>query len=1138
MRRKSIKRTLCTLLCALLLVQPLAPSAYAAWWDFPQEGLLAAESPAGVTLNSGTAVIPQGSDLETVKLALAQALVADLSGVDPQSLEWEYYCEGKNGLLKNDAWGSVGGFTSSKKIFITDTTFTHPALADNADGAYQVRLAGTTAEATLNKLAKEPLKQSGITLVPATVAIPLAGDGSVDYAALEQAVFNGVYAGGTPAMSFSDVAVTYYVETSSGLLNYSGYVPLTGGRLYNSNADKIGISVGAISAGSHTIKVSYLGTDAYTACEATASVVLEEKSIETGSILLNDGPYTVPMVYTDAGAIDYAATEEAILSAVVAGTVPEMVPVTVEYNAKNVSLGGGEIWKPLSHTPGALDNTKAFGTGSQAIRLSFAATDRYTAAEQVAAVELTARPQAPIQFVEGTVSLPYNEDLSVNYSALEGAIRGMFTAGGIDLSSAALEYYAAAESGSVGSLGKNWAPLTGGKVSGLDYPAMGVGENQRVRLVWGGNTQYAPTTVEGSVTVSGRSPAAITFTPAEVKLGYVLNEDGSISADTAALEGAIRGMFASDGIDLANARLEYYATAKTGSVGDLGRDWAPLTGGKVSGLDYPAMSEGTHLIRLTWGGNMQYAPTTVEGSVTVIGREQVQFTLREAPYKADMVFNAEQGYDYDATARAIYAAVVESTCPEIGFDAVKVEFTTTSDILGANFKPLDHQGSTGLFDFRDGTWRVRISCGDTVDFRGSSVTVEVTTEDNRIASTVVLKEGASFTYSMDPNVMKQAIFDGVIDWENSVLPAGADISAFEILYKAQMDVLDGSVDADKLGSLVGKIPGLENVGGSIGDIAGSLGEGTKRFMPIEGGKYLGVAYAPMGAGEQQVQVTFKGSAEYKPSDAAAASVTVNKANVKVKVKSTNIYADEPLPDGFITTDPADKFEFYTLYAGANSNVKLGIYLDLPDKFDNSTLIKIIDPVVEKITGKSFSKTLQDGITLGELRQLFHNTELLDLLEKLGVDTGAYGEILRSISLLPSITDGIRIGFGVPNRAGLYTVTAISDNKNYNTGVGVGALLIRMRLSGVKLTWNESLGSKISASDAKNFDFGATLSYNGDVTIDQSSVHYLYSGFTSKWRAYSSTTTPPTEPGRYVVTVVTLGGNYQAAPITRSFQITK
>ena len=80
--------------------------------------------------------------------------------------------------------------------------------------------------------------------------------------------------------------------------------------------------------------------------------------------------------------------------------------------------------------------------------------------------------------------------------------------------------------------------------------------------------------------------------------------------------------------------------------------------------------------------------------------------------------------------------------------------------------------------------------------------------------------------------------------------------------------------------------------------------------------------------------------------------------------------------------------------------------------------------------------------------------------------------------------------------------------------------------------------KISAADAADFDFKATLSSDGDVSISQDNVHYLYSGFTSKWKPYSSTTTPPTEPGRYVVTVVTLGGNYQAAPITRSFQITK
>ena len=118
-----------------------------------------------------------------------------------------------------------------------------------------------------------------------------------------------------------------------------------------------------------------------------------------------------------------------------------------------------------------------------------------------------------------------------------------------------------------------------------------------------------------------------------------------------------------------------------------------------------------------------------------------------------------------------------------------------------------------------------------------------------------------------------------------------------------------------------------------------------------------------------------------------------------------------------------------------------------------------------------------------------------------------------------------------------TVAVVTDNENYETGVGMGFLLVKMRLSGVQLTWNQELSS-ISAAEAEEFDFGATLSYDGDVSISQESVHYLYTGLTSSWRLYSSTTTPPTEPGSYVVTVVTLGGNYQAAPITRSFRITK
>lgn len=1061
MKNKKIRQGLSGLLCAALLSQPLAASAGWYWSDgtenlteeqreayyetygapempgeaanffgLQDEAVPSAAMPAAVpsvSLHSGTAVIPAGASLDEVKRILAEALIGP--GADGSNLNWEYYCEGKSkiGTWGNSSWGSIDGFTTETGKIIK-TRYEHPALADNGDGTYQVRIKDGNQEAALTK--KSAL-DSSISVQNATVTIPVDANGNTDFDALRAAIFQQVVTGTEPGMTVGDVTIEYYA-TKKAVLNFAGWVSLEGGKIPDTAAGATKADADPISAGTHQIRISYAGNGTYSATSAEAAVTLEVPAIPDGQIALNQGPFSVPMTYDVNGSIDYAAAEQAILAAVVAGTDPAGVPVTVEYDAKNFSVGGlgDPNWKPLSHTPGTLDNTKAFGEGPQTIRFSFAGTNEYKGTSVTVAVEMTGRTEAPI-----------------------------------------------------------------------------------------------------------------TFTPAEAKLTYVKNEDGSISVSNLdALVESICGMFSCENgtVDLSGAALEYYAEAKSGSVGSIGKNWVPLRGGKVSGLEYPAISEGVWQVRLVWDGNPQYAPAAVEGTVTVTGREAIQYTLKDAPYEVGMVFTAGQGYDYAATIRAIYDAVVDSTNPAADYEAVKMEYTTTADVGGVNFKPLDHQGATGLLDFKEGTWRIRITWPETVDYRAASATVEVTVTDSRIASAVVLREGASFTYNMDYAVMERAIFENAIDWENSTLPEGADLSDFDIKYKAQLDVLDDSVDAGKLGSLIGKIPGLENIGGGIGDIAGSLGESTKTWMPISGGKNaVGVPYAPMGAGEHKVQITFKGSAEYKPSEAAEGSVTVKKANVKVKVNSTNIRAGQPLPANFITTDPDGKFEFYTIYAGATSNVNLGLYLDLPAKYTGSKLLKILDPVVERIAGKSFTAMLNEGVTLGALRKLVTNTELIDLLEKVGVDTGAFGQIIKVVNALPSITDGVRVGFGVPkNQAGLYTVTVITDNRNYNTGVGVGALLVRMNLKGVKLTWNQDLGKQISAAEAKAFDFGATLSFDGDVTISQSSVHYLYSGFTSKWKPYSSTTKAPTEPGRYTMTVVTLGGSYQAAPITRSFQITK
>ena len=78
--------------------------------------------------------------------------------MDTSKIEWEYQCEGENGLLKNTAWGSINGFESNKKVVFVPTTFTHPSLAANSDGSYQVRIKGTTKEVTVTKAAMKALK--------------------------------------------------------------------------------------------------------------------------------------------------------------------------------------------------------------------------------------------------------------------------------------------------------------------------------------------------------------------------------------------------------------------------------------------------------------------------------------------------------------------------------------------------------------------------------------------------------------------------------------------------------------------------------------------------------------------------------------------------------------------------------------------------------------------------------------------------------------------------------------------------------------------------------------------------------------------------------------------------------------------
>ena len=1014
MTGKKLQRVLACLLAVLLLSQvgAFSPAVFAA-------------DSSGYTLHDGTAVIPAGTSNEDVNRILAAALIEGFgqmtAGEQKAILDkgFEYYCTGtygNTGLNTHDAWGSIGGFTSTHKPVLVTYTYTHPALADNKDGDYKVRLAGTTQEVTLTKAEK---LSSSITLKQgASVRLPYNEDGTLNADALRAAILQQVVdEGTTPSLTAENTEIKYYATATTGAAVGFGknWAPLEGGKVD-------GLNYPAISAGDQQIRISYAGNNTYGAASAEVTVTFADRA-DSHIVLKPDQQVALP--YTDATTVDFNVLRAAILQQIVdEGTTPSLTA----------------------------ENTE-------------------------------------------------------------------------------IKYYATATTGAAVGFGKNWAPLEGGKVDGLNYPAISAGD-QQIQISFKGDDTYKASSETTTVTFTERPGIeAVTKENPTFKLDF--------TADGAAIYDNIRQkvwdavvVSTNPVLTVDNVTIEYYATATTGAVDKLGHAWVALTGGKVNGLTYPAIGEGTQEVRITWGGSKDYAAWQWQGNVAVTGRADAPFRLKEGVTEGmtvAMVYNRDQSINYEATAQALRDALLESTAPNISIDDVTVQYNAGIK----NYQPLNYSPTGSDFidqfvKFGLGSQTIHFVWNGNADYKPLKLDdVKVNMEDHRIVSEVVLKSGASITYNMDANAMLQAIFENLIDWDASTLPEKSTLSVADFTFEYYG----------------------ENV---LGEEDGGISGGAHDWAPVAGGTVKLLTYPQLGAGEnQKVRVSYSGNGEYRPCENVEGTLTVNKAKVTVKVHSTSIYAEEAkdkLGEGFITTDPADKFDIYTIYGGMTSDVTTSVFVQLPERMTKATIIKLIDKMLHDLDQKTLTEMMQQGTTVGELRKLLSDIvgkgdklpqPVKDLLKKVGIDIDTLVKLNEALNKFPGLLDNVRVAFGTPDQAGIYTVYAITNNKNYETGFGMGALVVKKHYSGVKLQWNQTIpNGKLTAEEAKNFDFGVTLMYDGNPAEKQTNVHYLYSGFTSKWKPYSSTTTPPTEPGRYVVTVVTLGGNYQAAPITRAFQITK
>ena len=475
-------------------------------------------------------------------------------------------------------------------------------------------------------------------------------------------------------------------------------------------------------------------------------------------------------------------------------------------------------------------------------------------------------------------------------------------------------------------------------------------------------------------------------------------------------------------------------------------------------------------------------------------------------YTLNMTYTADGKIDFDALRAAIVAAVL----PDTDVSGVTVTQRATNLRDQECWVSLDggKAGAKPIPAVGEGTYTLKLTAN------GQDTIVTVTLKDARTQAKIELKKGVSLTYTKDAAAMRTQILDKPIDWSQTTVSKEAAAGSMVVEYYGT-----GSSKHDLLTH--------------------------DDWYPVEGGTVkFGIDYtAPgIGAGEnQQIRASFPTTADYLGCDAVEGTLTVNKAFVRVHVKSASIFYDEkPTTQQYVTTKPEGDFTIFKVYSGVTSNVKGAIYLQLPESILSPEALEKIDPVVKLLCGKTLTDIFNDGMTLGELRALLQQLEkptddLAKFLKIFNIDISSFTELLKVVNKIPGVFDSTRVAIGSPNRAGMYLVTAITSNPNYKTGVGTGTLVVKMRATGASLTWDNDQ-TTYTTGELESSPLGATLMRGDTPAHNQDGVHYRYIGTTDTHRLYISSKAP-TAPGTYRQTAYILGGNDMAKSISRSITIT-
>lgn len=532
------------------------------------------------------------------------------------------------------------------------------------------------------------------------------------------------------------------------------------------------------------------------------------------------------------------------------------------------------------------------------------------------------------------------------------------------------------------------------------------------------------------------------------------------------------------------------------------------------------VAEGQQTITISYAGNDDYNGTSKDVTVKFVDGRNVAFTAKEQPKTLSIGYVGNK-IDVATTENNVRKQLVTVVAEDVKLDQVKVEFRNTTNI----FNDEDYQdlNLAAIEFYRATETDIRLTyAGDATHKPFTKIFENIKFADNRVASSIAIKEGASITFNMSADNMKQQIFDNVIDWdsENTKLPAKDTLSIADFKFEI----------------------GLKDIADKDG-------------------------YPNLDAGNgQTIKISFVGNSEFKPCNDVKATIDVAKADVKVTMKSFSTAhagnADELTQEALgVALDPNDpKLDVYMIFAGINTNLDSSVNLVLTkdqqavvDKISNAQK-DIFDLATKFFPDLDIDKTtlkdkLESGITIGQFKEYLNSFIAVidkipgadEILNRFGVSIDTIKTMATIFDKLTQFSDDTVIAVGAPKHAGLYMATAVAVNKNYNTGYTSGTVMILMNVKDMKIQLNSNFSKKMTVAEAKALaedPAGVATLLCGTKPVGNPNLHYLYTGVQSNLKPYSSTTDFPTAPGRYVVTIVTLGGDYLAPPVTKTFQITK